>query len=215
MDRVGDHCRWIDNSIEHHYLFEWKQEDHGLSKLVYSLKGWGFSKPYEIFSEIIFNHIRFPGSGFGFSMDSFRTGLESLRICHQNIDCQSFQRTELKNSKRMNTKIPGSLFYPSYGRKKDHALMLAEKLGNRMGISPQPLIKERASLKQALLKRKERQSIEVKTSSWRGTKALLVDDVVTSGATVRACYRALNRPSKLIVWSLFYRKKRGSVSTIN
>ncbi len=84
--------------------------------------------------------------------------------------------------------------------------MLAQKLGNHTGIVPQPLMKQKTTVKQAFLKRRERQSIQMKTISWKGSQALLVDDVVTSGATVRACYKALNQPSKLIAWSLFYRK---------
>ena len=105
---------------------------------------------------------------------------------------------------RMESK-PKVLFYPSRG-KKDHAFMLACHLGIQMGISPQALIKQKSSVKQALLGRKQRQSLEIKTSDWKGSKALLVDDVVTSGATVYACYKALNQPKKLVVWSLFYRK---------
>ena len=203
MDQVRDHRRWIDNTIEHHYLFEWKPGDQQLSKLVRSLKGWGFSKPYEIFSKIILNHIY--GSGFDSSMGSFRKVSEDSAGQSPVSVNSPLSRIGPGSSRKTNGKIPEGLFYPSGGR-KDHALMLAQKLGNLMGLSPQPLIKQKTTLKQALLKRRERQSIEIKKSSWKESGVLLVDDVVTTGSTVRACYKALNQPSKLVVWSLFYRR---------
>ena len=160
VNRIGHYRRWVDDCIEHNYLLEWFSGDRRMSRLVYALKGRGFSKPYEIFSKMILA--------------------------------------------RMSGR-PEVLFYPSRG-KKDHAFMLAHHLGVQMGISPGALIKQKTSVKQALLGRRQRQGLEIKTSDWKGPKALLVDDVVTSGATVRACYRALNQPKKLVVWSLFYRK---------
>lgn len=185
MSQIQHHRRWIGNSIEHHYLFEWKPKDPQISKLVYSLKGWGFLKPYKIFSKIILNHMETDWL-------DLKTPLNSPEV----------KRSGPNNT---HTKVLRNLFYPSQGH-KDHALMLAHSLGTQMEVSPQPLIKQKTTLKQALLKRKERYSIKMKTSSWKGSQALLVDDIVTTGATVRACYKALNKPSKLIVWSLFYRK---------
>jgi len=103
------------------------------------------------------------------------------------------------------TQYSGSrVFYPSRRGLADHASCLAEQLARAMGLEAQPLLK-RSWRKQALLNKKERknQAFEAFTNA---TKALLVDDIVTSGATVEACYLALGQPKEFQAWSLFYRK---------
>ena len=182
VSQIRHHRRWIHSSIQHHYLFDWEPKNRQISKLVYSLKGWGIFKPYKIFSEIILN---------------FMTGL----------DPKTFQGSTNSRSPHTEGKtILKNLFYPSQGR-KDHAFILAHNLGARTGVTPHPLIKQKTNLKQALLKRKDRHSIKIKSTPWRGGRAFFVDDVVTTGATAKACWNALNRPEKLVVWSLFYRNK--------
>ena len=97
------------------------------------------------------------------------------------------------------------LFFPSSGA-KDHAYELAKALSQGELNRLNPLLKKGFG-KQSLMSRKERQKREFQ-SPCRGkiTKVHLVDDIVTSGETVRACYRALGKPAQMTVWSLFYRE---------
>lgn len=97
------------------------------------------------------------------------------------------------------------IFYPSKGV-SDHASLLASSVRGARAIKLCPLLRI-GGRKQALLNLQKRSQLEFVGNPWRGRGALLVDDIVTSGATVRACYGAIDRPPELTVWSLFCRKR--------
>ena len=98
----------------------------------------------------------------------------------------------------------GPIYYPSSG-KRDHAFEIASAVGQFHNKEILGLVKKE-SQKQALLSLKERRKKKFESLSGRVSRANLVDDIVTSGATAESCWRALGQPSKMTVWSLFYRK---------
>ena len=78
----------------------------------------------------------------------------------------------------------------------DHAALLAEGLGARLGLPTRPLIERTGdALDQAGLGAKERRANleRVFTASATDQPVVLVDDVITTGATLGACGRALKR----------------------
>ena len=98
----------------------------------------------------------------------------------------------------------GLIAYPSKGR-KDHASDLAKEVARLWGYPTVPLLTGTRG-KQALRRRKQRQTVAFSPLQRSGQAIHFVDDIVTTGATVRAAYQALGQPSKMTVWSLFYRK---------
>ena len=98
----------------------------------------------------------------------------------------------------------GPVFYPSSGG-KDHGFEMAQAFSHLYGGEPQPLFKQ-GSKKQALMSRENRKKREFIPHNQVISEALLVDDIVTTGGTVMGCWKALGQPSKMTVWSLFYRK---------
>ncbi len=99
---------------------------------------------------------------------------------------------------------PGSPIFFVLGHPKDHGWELATAFSTIYGGQLHGL-KRLTSKKQALLSRKARSKRRFKPVRPGLKKALFVDDIVTTGATVQAAYRALGQPSKMTVWSLFYR----------
>jgi hypothetical protein len=96
------------------------------------------------------------------------------------------------------------LYYPSK-EVEDHAFQLAHQLSLSQGLTPYPLIKTTRK-KQSLLRKGERGRVHYFSVRKEWREALFVDDIVTTGSTARACYKALGQPKKMTVWSLFYRK---------
>lgn len=97
------------------------------------------------------------------------------------------------------------LFYPSKG-KKDHAYAWACSLARLLGLKPVPL-ELLGQQKQALLPRKERGTLSFKPLKVpRNSQPILVDDIVTTGATAHSAWRALGQPKSFAIWSLFYRR---------
>ncbi len=97
-----------------------------------------------------------------------------------------------------------SIVYPSKGL-RDHAWQLATELSQTSSI-PSHALQLRGQKKQALLNRKQRLSVEFAKMNGLKTDVILVDDVVTTGATAKAAYKACGQPKNFAVWSLFYRK---------
>lgn len=104
---------------------------------------------------------------------------------------------------QINSNPKKRIFYPSKG-KRDHAQILAESLARKLDWEVQPILKK-TGFKQASLTRLDRARLQmIPVGKWEN--AIVVDDIVTTGATMKACYEALGCPKKLTVWSLFYRK---------
>lgn len=92
---------------------------------------------------------------------------------------------------------------------RDHAYQFAHALAELLAL---PLenhlvrITENRQKAKSLIERKK--VMMKKINSCRSLKsAIFVDDVVTSGSTARAAFKALGRPKQFEVWSLAYRSK--------
>lgn len=97
-----------------------------------------------------------------------------------------------------------TLYYPSKGA-RDHASELASVLADRWGVESHA-VEKLGRHKQSLLTRYLRHKTRFSGTKIYGKQAHMVDDIVTSGGTAKAIHRALGRPAKMTVWSLFYRK---------
>lgn len=97
------------------------------------------------------------------------------------------------------------VYYPK-GKSKDHAWVLAASIGSMLGGTPCGLIRK-TTRKQAFLARNERQTLQFVSVGKPPLRTLFVDDIVTTGSTALAAYRALGQPAKMTVWSLFYRNR--------
>ncbi len=98
----------------------------------------------------------------------------------------------------------GPLFYPSRGP-ADHASDMARALAKSNLRPVQPLL-QLGTAKQSRLSRRGRQQRAFSPLVSKYQDVDFVDDIVTSGQTALAAWRALGQPTKMTVWSLFYRK---------
>lgn len=96
----------------------------------------------------------------------------------------------------------GVLVYPSKGP-EDHASAWARALGQILGYPTSPLLLVDPQ-KQARLTRPQRFNRRF-SASLAGKSVILVDDILTTGATAKAAFVALNRPENFTIWTLFYR----------
>jgi predicted amidophosphoribosyltransferase len=113
---------------------------------------------------------------------------------------------------------PTSIFVPAPPRRpgiKDHAFLMASLLATRTGIPLMPLLRrEDPQTRQKFQNRLQRQELKMRSllqfesrRTLRDMDVHFVDDVVTTGSTARAAYRALGRPPRFFVWSLIYRSR--------
>ena len=101
---------------------------------------------------------------------------------------------------------------PSRTSSKDHGFFWAEALGKEFHLPVQkalnPAVFDAGQKSKRLSLRGERKFLLTKDDSQLKNKNLVfVDDVVTSGATAKAAYLALDKPKLFMIWSIFWRKR--------
>ena len=93
--------------------------------------------------------------------------------------------------------------------KEDHAFKLAEALNFYYGAELKDCLKRDFSFDSQKLKSKNKRSlIEMKSVSLIPENRIFVfvDDVLTTGATARAAFLALNKPKNFFIFSLVWRR---------
>lgn len=104
-----------------------------------------------------------------------------------------------------------AIVYPSKGQ-SDHASLMAETLSAIWQIPCYPLLKE-SDVKQATNNLQLRRKIQFGKFPLKVNHPVIVDDIVTSGATARACWQALGSPQSSEILAFFRRpKERGHQS---
>jgi predicted amidophosphoribosyltransferase len=99
---------------------------------------------------------------------------------------------------------------PSQRGRPNHALGLARALSDMLGFPVREALAQGGGGEQKRRRGYERSSIEFERAIWNfhkeNHKILIVDDVVTTGSTVRGAYLALGHPQRCEVWCLMDRR---------
>jgi predicted amidophosphoribosyltransferase len=98
---------------------------------------------------------------------------------------------------------------------KDHAWYLAQALSDRTGAPTLSFLARKfPETRQKFQSKLERQKLQLESlaspmilSELNQMQIHFVDDVVTTGGTAYAAWKAMGRPSKFYVWSLIYRSR--------
>ena len=120
---------------------------------------------------------------------------------------------KLVNSSQLLPPLHQTVLIPCPSRQNfrfDHAFALAFNLSKHLDISVSMALGERSQAPQKELRLLERKQIQMKlldTDVLKFKYFVFVDDIISSGNTAMAAWKALGSPKKFYVWTLFHRPK--------